>query len=65
MKHVITLDRAQIDSLLRGDHSDPFSVLGPHRIKRTLVVRAVLPNAVSVTAVDRKPKNRLPSLRNL
>lgn len=58
MKHVITLDRAQIDSLLRGDHSDPFSVLGPHRVKRTLVVRAVLPNAVSVTAVD--PKTEKP-----
>ena len=58
MKHVITLDRAQIDSLLRGDHSDPFSVLGPHRVKRTLVVRAVLPNAASVTAVD--PKTEKP-----
>ena len=58
-KPAITLDRAEIDALLRADHGDPFAALGPHRIKRTLVVRAVLPNAVSVKAVDPKTKKTI------
>lgn len=49
------LDEQHIITLSRGEHGDPFAVLGPHVVKngrRTMVVvRAVLPTARRVTVV--------------
>lgn len=45
----ITLDKDQIAALEQADHSDPFAVLGPHRVARGkktgLLVRTIQPNA--------------------
>ncbi|SNS54497.1 1,4-alpha-glucan branching enzyme [Noviherbaspirillum humi] len=37
---------------MSGDHADPFSVLGMHRAPGGLVVRALLPGAVSAALID-------------
>jgi len=41
------------DEFLRTLHEDPFSVRGPHETESGVVVRALLPGAVSVQIVDR------------
>ncbi len=45
--------------LMAGDHGDPFSVLGMHRVKKQLFVRALLPGAISVTVLDSKTQRKL------
>ena len=46
------LDQPQITALERADHTDPFSVLGPHAVgkgsKKGVVVRTIQPHAASV-----------------
>ncbi|WP_376780833.1 GlgB N-terminal domain-containing protein, partial [Stutzerimonas nitrititolerans] len=37
-----------VDALVRAEHGDPFSILGPHPDGDGLVVRAYLPNALGV-----------------
>jgi len=39
-------------AILEGKHSDPFRYLGPHLENETPVVRAFLPNATQVEAID-------------
>jgi len=39
-------------AVIAGRHSDPFHYLGPHRDGDATVVRALLPDAVEVTAVE-------------
>jgi 1,4-alpha-glucan branching enzyme len=47
------LPQTDIDALLDARHPDPFAVLGPHADERGRVwVRALLPNAKTVTAID-------------
>ena len=48
--------------LMQGDHGDPFSVLGMHRVNRQLFVRALLPGAKNVAVIESKTKRRLASL---
>lgn len=52
---VPTLNRAQIDAILKGDFEDIFSVLGLHELPGGdgLVLRALLPNADTVSVVAR------------
>jgi 1,4-alpha-glucan branching enzyme len=38
-------DPAAIEALIRGDHGDPFALLGPHREPSGLTVRTFLPRA--------------------
>ncbi len=45
-------NKETIAALLRGDHGDPFAVLGPHRSGKVRVVRTVQPQAKSVDLVD-------------
>jgi 1,4-alpha-glucan branching enzyme len=40
-----------IAAIVRGQHGDPFSILGPHRVEGGTVVRAYLPGALSVVVV--------------
>ncbi len=48
-----TLDAGAIEALVQGRHGDPFSVLGPHVVSGTRLVRAFLPGAESVEIVER------------
>jgi len=48
--------------LTAGDHGDPFSVLGMHRIKQQLFVRAMLPGAISVAVIDSNTSSKLAML---
>ena len=48
------LDKGAVASIVRGDHGDPFAVLGPHQNGTGEVsIRAFLPHVSSVDAVDR------------
>lgn len=53
-----TLARA-FKQLMQGDYGDPFSILGMHSIKGRIVVRALLPGAVSVAVVESKTGRQL------
>ena len=48
------LDSDTISAIVRGGHSDPFAVLGMHRVPRRapLAVRAILPRAQRVHVID-------------
>ncbi len=52
-----SLASSMIESLIVARHGDPFAVLGPHRVKGAIgdvnVVRALLPNAISVEVLAR------------
>lgn len=41
-----------LELVIRGDYKDPFTVLGMHREKGKLIVRALLPEAISVSLID-------------
>jgi 1,4-alpha-glucan branching enzyme len=45
-------DRGALESIVRGDHGDPFAVLGMHREGSGLTVRAFLPQASRVQVID-------------
>ena len=50
----------QIDALVSGAHSDPFSILGPHEVEGGLAIRVLRPAARAIDiVVDRVP---LPSV---
>ena len=42
------LSKADVDAIVRGAHSDPFSVLGPHQVDAGLAIRVFRPRARSV-----------------
>ncbi|WP_313084644.1 1,4-alpha-glucan branching protein GlgB [Pseudomonas sp.] len=44
---------ADVDALVRAEHGDPFSILGPHPDGDGLVIRAYLPNALGVEVLER------------
>ncbi len=46
------LDPGAIQALMRGQHGDPYAVLGMHLIDEELRVRALLPEAVKVELLD-------------
>ena len=48
----MTLKPHEAKAIVEGRHGDPFSVLGLHEEAGKLVVRAFVPNAVSIVAVD-------------
>ncbi len=50
MRYAVTPEVLEL--VVRGDYKDPFTVLGMHREKGRLVVRALLPGAVSVSVID-------------
>jgi len=64
MLGLTTLDDA-FRLLMAGDHGDPFSVLGMHRIKQQLFVRTLLPGAVGVTVIDKNTHRRLATLERV
>ncbi|MBV1775150.1 1,4-alpha-glucan branching enzyme [Burkholderiaceae bacterium DAT-1] len=46
------LDAWSIESICRGEHPDPFSVLGPHHDGKRLWIRVWQPGALQVNAID-------------
>src|SRR3972149_1946438 len=45
-ERTVTASPSDIQAIVRADHSDPFAVLGPHRLKEgPVAVRAFLPFA--------------------
>ena len=50
MRNAVTPEVLEL--VIRGDYKDPFTVLGMHSEKGKLIVRALLPQAVSVAVVD-------------
>ena len=42
-----------VEALIRGEHADPFAILGPHDDGEGTVVRVYLPHAVAVDLLDR------------
>ncbi|MHA7776874.1 1,4-alpha-glucan branching protein GlgB [Roseibium sp. M-1] len=56
---------SDIDALARGTHQDPFSVLGLHEIAGKLVIRAFLPNADKVEAVEPGSGKKIVELASL
>ncbi len=53
---VPTLAKTDIDHLIYANHGDPYSILGPHVVdlngKRSLVIRAMLPEAKFARVID-------------
>src|ERR1043166_8314072 len=48
----------ELNSFLAGTHSDPFRILGPHRMNSGLVIRTFRPDAQKIDIVlDRPPTN--------
>ena len=57
------LSAADLDALVSGRHGDPFAVLGLHAdAQGTLWLRAMLPGAASVSALDAKSGKRVANL---
>ena len=46
-----------LDAVVRGQHDDPFKVLGPHAIGGTVRVRAMWPGAAAITLLVRYPQS--------
>ncbi|MBU2014866.1 MAG: 1,4-alpha-glucan branching enzyme, partial [Gammaproteobacteria bacterium] len=44
---------ADVDALVRAEHGNPFSILGPHPDGGGIVIRAYLPNALGAEVLDR------------
>src|SRR5687767_6761945 len=42
------MTKADVDAIVRGAHSDPFAVLGPHEVANGLAIRVFRPRARSV-----------------
>ena len=55
----VTVSPSDILAILRGEHSDPFAVLGPHRLSgKALAVRAFLPFAEEARVIPRAGASR-------
>jgi 1,4-alpha-glucan branching enzyme len=52
-------DDSAVEALIRAEHGDPFSILGPHPDRDGLIIRAYLPNALGVDVLERDTGNRI------
>jgi len=50
-RQVAGIERAAIEALVRAEHGDPFSVLGPHELAHGIIIRAYLPGALGVELI--------------
>jgi 1,4-alpha-glucan branching enzyme len=60
-----SIPETQIEAIIHGNHRDPFSRLGMHKVKGGLVVRAFLPGAQKVQLVDAKTAKVIADLQSL
>ncbi|PZW40124.1 1,4-alpha-glucan branching protein GlgB [Pseudomonas sp. URMO17WK12:I2] len=51
-RQVAGIERASVEALIRGEHGDPFSILGPHAFAHGLTIRTYLPGALGVELID-------------
>jgi len=56
------IDPIDAEQIARGEHSDPFSVLGLHSVDGAYVVRAFVPGASQIEVLDAKTKRKIISL---
>ena len=56
------IQAAEAAAIARGDHADPFSVLGMHEVDGHLVIRCYHPEVDSVEVLDRKTGRKLCAL---
>lgn len=61
MRNAVTPEVLEL--VIRGEYKDPFTVLGMHREKGKLIVRALLPQAVSVSVIDSSAGNEIASMK--
>ncbi|MBE2894585.1 1,4-alpha-glucan branching protein GlgB [Spirabiliibacterium falconis] len=59
------VDFATIDALLNGKHSDPFSVLGMHETDNGIEIRVLMPDASSVTIIDKESQTDIVDMERL
>ena len=53
---IADVPRDEVDRFVRGLHSDPFSVLGPHKVGDEVEIRVFRPDARTIEVVlDRDP----------
>ncbi|TBU77398.1 1,4-alpha-glucan branching protein GlgB [Phytopseudomonas daroniae] len=50
-RQVAGVERAAIEALVRAEHGDPFSILGPHELAHGLTIRTYLPGALGVELI--------------
>ena len=50
-RQVAGIERAAVEALIRGEHGDPFSILGPHAFAHGLTIRTYLPGALGVELI--------------
>jgi 1,4-alpha-glucan branching enzyme len=60
-EHLLPRD-TDVDALVRAEHGDPFSILGPHPDGDGLMIRAFLPNALGVEVLERSSGRTLASM---
>ena len=56
------IDPETAAALAEGQHGDPFSVLGLHKMGGKLVIRAIRPEAEDIDVLDAKTGRKLVSL---
>ncbi len=61
MRNAVTPEVLEL--VIHGDYKDPFTVLGMHREKEKLVVRVLLPGAVSVAVVESSSGSEIASMQ--
>lgn len=62
MDHMSLIDQNDVNDLIMGRHTNPFAVLGLHEVGGKLTLRAFVPGAESVDAVDAKTGRKIASL---
>ncbi len=64
IEHTSLLKQDEINAIIHATHSDIFSVLGMHQhpTQKSLLVRAFLPNAISVNVIDTKNNKSIATL---
>lgn len=61
MRNAVTPEVLEL--VIHGDYKDPFTVLGMHREKEKLVVRVLLPGAVSVAVIESSSGSEIASMQ--
>ncbi len=56
------IDAIEAEQIARGEHADPFSVLGLHDVDGTIVIRVFVPGASAVEVLDARTRRRIISL---
>ncbi|MGV6987883.1 1,4-alpha-glucan branching protein GlgB [Testudinibacter sp. P80/BLE/0925] len=61
----VLLDTVTIEALLGGRHADPFSVLGMHETDNGIEVRVLMPDASSISIIDKESQQEIVEMERL